>query len=271
LTIGVIGCGLIGGSIGLAARSGGHLVWGAETDGDAAKIALNRGCVDQIVALEAASGADLVFVCVPPNAIVRTLEEVYQHAPPSTVVTDCGSVKADVVRWLSQTKHSTFVPGHPMAGHEKSGPQFASGWMFRGAKWILTPAKCTSRSAIKVVESAVKELGATPIRVDAERHDREVALLSHLPHAIAAALVRIAANLESAEASAGSWKDLTRVAGVDPNLWSQILFSNREEVGKVLDELSAEMEALRQALDQESADDLLDYFIGAKRAKEQLG
>jgi len=215
--------------------------------------------------------ADLVFVCVPPNDIVQSLEEVFSYAPPTTVVTDCGSVKADVVAWLDETGHTMFVPGHPMAGHEKSGPQYASGWMFRGAKWILTPAKCTSRAAIKAVESAVKEFGATPVRVDAERHDREVALLSHLPHAIAAALVKMTSTLESTEASAGSWKDLTRVAGVDPSLWSQILFSNRVEVIKVVKELSAELETLQGALDQTTAAGVLQYFQDAKQAKERLG
>lgn len=271
MTIGVVGCGLIGGSIGLAGRSGGNVVLGSETDPEAAKIAVSRGCVDQLVSLPEVAKADLVFVCVPPNGIIRALDEIFSHAPTTTVVTDCGSVKSAVVAWLDKTGHTKFVPGHPMAGHEKSGPQYASGWMFRGAKWILTPAKCTSRAAIKAVESAVKEFGATPVRVDAERHDREVALLSHLPHAIAAALVKMTSNLESTEASAGSWKDLTRVAGVDPNLWSQILYSNRVEVIKVVKELSAELEALQNALNQASGEEMRQYFRSAKQAKERLG
>jgi prephenate dehydrogenase len=269
MKIGIVGCGLIGGSIGLACRSNGHSVLGTEVDDSAAQVATTRGCVDQIVPIEETAKAEVVFVCVPPNAIVQSSEAVLRHAGHETVVTDCGSVKAEVVAWLDRSRHTNFVPGHPMAGHEKSGPQFASGWMFRGAKWILSPAKFTSRTALKIVEAVVKDFGATPVRVDAERHDREVALLSHLPHALAAALVRLAADLESTEASAGSWKDLTRVAGVDPNLWSQILISNREEVSKALRDFSEDLQMLRQALDANFPEEVTSYLQAARGAKER--
>jgi prephenate dehydrogenase len=232
MTIGVVGVGLIGGSIGLACRGNSHRVIGFEPFEPLT--AFERGCVDELGSLEEVSQSDIVFLCVPPAHIVEVSREVCRTKPSATVVTDCGSIKGPIVEWLSSAGEGRYVPGHPMAGHEKSGAKFASAWMFRGAKWILTPCDFTEPESIKVVEKIVKEMGAVPVRVDAGRHDREVAVLSHLPHVLAAVLIRMGGKLDSTEASAGSWKDLTRVGGVDPNLWTQILMANRTEIAKVL-------------------------------------
>lgn len=269
MTVGIVGCGLIGGSIGLACRSNTHRVIGFEPDLKAAKVALERGCVNELLSLEEVAKSDITFICVPPGIVESVLDQVMAAKPKHAVATDCTSVKGAIVRWLEQNRDEMFVPGHPMAGHEKSGPQYASAWMFRGAKWIITPASFTYSGAIQRIEKLVKEMGATPVRVNAERHDRDVALLSHLPHALAAVLVRMAADLDSTEASAGSWKDLTRVGGVDPKLWSQILTGNREEVSRVLGRFGGELEALRGLLDQGDSEGLLQFFEEAKRAKER--
>ena len=268
MTIGVAGCGLIGGSIGLACRGNGHVVLGYDEDSRACEVAFERGCVDRVASLKEVAGADLVFVCVPPALIPMVSADICLAKPSATVVTDCGSVKGSVVDWLNSAGEARFVPGHPMAGHEKSGAKFASAWMFRGAKWILTPCDFTEPAAIKAVEKIVKEIGAVPVRVDAERHDREVAVLSHLPHALAAVLVRMGGRLDSTEASAGSWKDLTRVGGVDPNLWTQILLANRVEVAKVLAEFEADLGQLKSALETGDEGGVQAFFKEAQRAKE---
>lgn len=269
MTIGIVGCGLIGGSIGLACRSNGHRVVGFEPDASSAKIAQDRSCVDALGSLEEVSQADITFISVPPGIVEKVIFDVVASKPKHTVATDCTSVKGSVVKWLKQSKCEMFVPGHPMAGHEKSGPQYSSAWMFRGAKWIITPAPVTSSGAIREVEKVVKEMGGTPVRLKAEQHDRDVALLSHLPHALAAVLVRMAEELESTEASAGSWKDLTRVGGVDPKLWSQILSSNRVEVAKILGQFEASLGELRRMLEKGNEEEVLRFFEEAKRAKEK--
>lgn len=269
MTIGIVGCGLIGGSIGLACRSNSHTVLGFEPDPKSAKTALERGCVSKITSLEEVSQSEVTFICVPPGLVEQVLDQVMAAKPKHAVATDCTSVKGPIVRWLKQNRDEMFVPGHPMAGHEKSGPVYSSAWMFRGAKWIITPAAFTQSGAVKQVETLVKEMGATPVRVKAERHDRDVALLSHLPHALAAVLVRLADGLESTEASAGSWRDLTRVGGVDPNLWSQILTSNREEVAKILGEFSHSMEELKGLLESGDEAGVREFFEVAKVAKEK--
>ena len=266
MTIGVVGVGLIGGSIGLACRGNSHRVIGFEPF--ETKTSIDRGCVDELGSLEEVSKSDIVFLCVPPSQIVEVSREVCRTKLSATVVTDCGSIKGPIVEWLSSAGEGRYVPGHPMAGHEKSGAKFASAWMFRGAKWILTPCDFTESAAIKAVEKVVTEMGATPVRVDAERHDREVAVLSHLPHALAAVLVRLGGKLDSTEASAGSWKDLTRVGGVDPNLWTQILMANRAEVARVLAEFEAELGQLRAALETGDESGVQAFFKEAQRAKE---
>src|SRR5687767_12755888 len=175
MTVGIVGCGLIGGSIGLACRGNGHRVIGCEPNPESAKIAVDRSCVDEMGSLETAAQAEICFVCVPPSSVQPVLEQVSAVKPKHTTATDCTSVKGSVVDWLKRTKEPMIVPGHPMAGHEKAGPQYSSAWMFRGAKWILTPASFTYSGAVQAVEKLIKEMGATPVRVKAERHDRDVA------------------------------------------------------------------------------------------------
>ncbi|MBC8065156.1 MAG: prephenate dehydrogenase/arogenate dehydrogenase family protein [Chlorobia bacterium] len=269
MTIGIVGCGLVGGSVGLACRSNGHRVLGFEPNSKNARLAFERGCIDQQTSVAEVSQADITFICVPPGFVADVAEEVLEAKPAESVATDCTSTKGAIVSWLETKKDRMFVPGHPMAGHEKSGPQFASAWMFRGAKWIITPCSFTKLAAIQQVEKLVKEMGAIPVRLRAERHDRDVALLSHLPHALAAVLVRLASDLDSTEASAGSWKDLTRVGGVDPKLWSQILTSNREEVSKILGQFGDSLADLRGLLDEDDSEGVLKFFEEAKRAKEK--
>ena len=269
MTIGIVGCGLIGGSIGLACRANTHVVLGYEPDFTAAKIGLDRGCVNQFLPLQEVSQAEVIFVCVPPGIVTDVLDQVIAAKPKHSVVTDCTSVKGSIVSWLQGNRDEMFVPGHPMAGHEKSGPQYASGWMFRGAKWILTPAAFTYSGAIQKVEALIKEMGAKPVRIKSERHDREVAVVSHLPHALAAVLVRMAQELDSTDAAAGSWKDLTRVGGVDPHLWTQILMGNREEVSKALFAFESDLANLRNLLDQNDSEGVRQFFEVAKQAKEK--
>jgi len=269
VTIGVVGTGLIGGSIGLGLRSASHRVIGFEANADAAKTAFDRGCVDALGSLEEVSQADVVFICVPPSLIAETAAKVCSLKPPKTIVTDCGSTKSAVVTWLDQSGEDLFVPGHPMAGHEKSGPKFASAWMFRGARWILTPTAFTNKEAVKTIEKLVGELGATPVRLDSEMHDRDVALLSHLPHALAAVLVQMAEKLNSTDASGGSWRDLTRVGGVDPELWMQILTTNRAQVASALNEFRDRLGGLQKALEENNDQGVWQFFEDARAAKEK--
>ncbi len=236
MTVGIVGLGLIGGSIGLALREPGRTILGFDVDPGSAQTAKERFCIDKDVPLDEVAKADVVFVAVPPKYVVATLEVLAIKRGPTTVITDCTSVKSEVFEWARTRKEANFVIGHPMAGHEKSGAAFASAWMFRGARWILCPTKGTAASAVRAIEALVKAMGAMPVRMSPEHHDRQVAVLSHLPHALAGVLVQIREDLGDEDVSGGSWKDLTRVAGVDPNLWTQIFMANRLEIAKAIQE-----------------------------------
>ncbi len=233
-TIGVVGLGLIGGSIGLALRDPARELIGCDTSRKAQEVALGRFCVDRIAALDEVARSEVVFIAVPPGSVIDIAEAVMERKAPETVVTDCASVKTEIARWAAETRAQSFVPGHPMAGHEKSGAEFASAWLFRNARWILTPDRTTSRASVASVEKLVRGTGAIPIRLEPGAHDRHVAMLSHLPHAIAAVLVLMGGELDHLEIGAGSWRDVTRVGGVDPDLWTQILVGNRDELAKVI-------------------------------------
>ena len=246
MTIGIVGTGLIGASIGMGLKAKGHRVIGSDLSTENTDIAVRRYAIDEAVSLEEASQADVVFVAVPPAATVAVLDAVYKARGPETLVTDTASIKADVVAW--GTDKEWFVASHPMAGHEKGGPKFASNWLFRGAKWIICPGAAPA-SQMSRLESVVKELDAIPVRLSAAEHDRTAAILSHLPHVLAGLLLETGAQLESTEASGGSWKDLTRVGGVDPELWTQILLGNRTEVSSVLSGYVARLGELQSMIE----------------------
>ena len=246
-----MGVGLIGGSIGMALKACGHRVLGYDPKPEHIAKAIERHCIDEGADLGSIGKADAIFIAVPPAQVTPTLEALEPHLGPETVVSDCTSVKSQLLEWVAARPAlaERFVGGHPMAGHEKSGPAYASEWMFRGAKWILTPTKRTSAAAKERIAALVKETGAKPVRIDAAEHDRHVAVLSHLPHLVAAALVELGAQVESPEVAAGSWRDLTRVGGVDPELWSQILAGNSTQVRLALDGFIGGLMRYRDHLD----------------------
>jgi len=269
MTVGIVGLGLIGGSIGLALREPGRTIIGHDPSPDAEKTATARFCVDQTCPLEEVAKADFVFVAAPPDHVVETLERIMRHKGEETVVTDCTSVKSDVMEWAERTKEPMFVAGHPMAGHEKTGAAYASAWMFRNARWILSPIKPTSKPAVKRLEAVIKAMGAIPVRVDASAHDRQVAILSHVPHALAAALVLMGEELERTDVSGGSWRDLTRVGGVDPGLWTQILRGNRRELTRALADAERHLAELRKALEEDDAEAVRAFLERARAAKRK--
>lgn len=266
-TVGIVGLGLIGGSIGLALREPGRRIIGYDPSEKASRTARDRLCVDVLGTWEDVASADVVFVAVPPDATVEVVERTMALAGENTVVTDCASVKNEVADWAQRTKASRFVPGHPMAGHEKGGAEFASAWMFRGARWIVTPVKATATASVRTVEALAKAMGAQPVRIDAATHDRHVATVSHLPHVLAAALVLVGESLETADVAGGSWRDMTRVGGVDPELWTQIMMRNRTELSRVVREYEASLATMRDLLEADDREGLRAVLQRAQMIK----
>jgi len=233
--VAIVGTGLLGASVGLAARRAGVQVSGFDTDESVLAEAVRRGAVEHGGSL---ADAELVVVAVPVGAAPDVVREVLAAAPDATV-TDVGSTK----RAVAGIEDARFVPGHPLAGGSTGGPARAMPDLFSGATWFLTPTPASDPARVETVERFVRALGAAPVRVDAAEHDRVLALTSHLPHALANALILAAARDESALAYAGaSFREMTRVAGANPAVWSDIFLENR-------DELDAALTAFREALD----------------------
>jgi prephenate dehydrogenase len=239
----VVGTGLIGGSIALAARSRqpGMTVTGYDADPASIEAALERGAINRVSPTlhQAVEGADLIVLALPVDRIPSTCRDLGTAVPDSAVVTDVGSAKVAVVSEGEAAFGDRFVGGHPMAGSERHGIEAADRTLFESAWWILTPTPTTSSGAYSKVSRLVMQLGAIPVAVDPVVHDTLVARLSHLPQLTAAALVGVALESEDRDAllglAGGGFRDVTRIAASNPDLWVTILRSNRRAVLEALE------------------------------------
>jgi prephenate dehydrogenase len=274
MRIAVIGTGLIGASVGLAAKQRGHTVVGHDPDERALAVAVERGAVDEAAGLEdALVGAELAVVAAPVAQLVPTVEAVLAASADGCSVTDVGSTKARVATTAGSPR---FVGGHPVCGSEAHGPAHARADLFDGASWFLTPGPQTSAETHRLVHGFVASLGATPVAVDPNVHDRLVALTSHLPHALANLLVnqagaaRIDGHEPLAAAAGGSLRDMTRVAGANPRIWVDIFLENSGAVREALGEHRRRIEQLEQALGAGDAGFLARWIAEAGRNRGRM-
>ncbi|MFB3738974.1 MAG: prephenate dehydrogenase/arogenate dehydrogenase family protein [Candidatus Velamenicoccus archaeovorus] len=277
--VAVLGTGLIGTSIALAARRAGQPVRGFDADPGVLAVAAERGGLEPAQSLSACvRGADLVFVCTPVPAIAALSAQAL-GVEPGAIVTDVGSVKAHVVADLEAScapdELARFVGGHPMAGSERAGPQWAAAGILDGAVWVLAPSPSTAASAVETVEAWVTRIGARPLRLDPERHDRLVAVVSHLPQIASTGLMGLAAAEEAGEPdllllAAGGFRDLTRLAASSSRLWSDILLANREAVAEAIDLYLKRLAEVRDMVLAGSADQVEATFREAKAARLSL-
>ena len=275
-TIAVVGVGLIGGSIALAARARGiaRVILGVGRNGNRLQEARRRGVVDEaLVDLSAAARrADLLVFCTPVDRIAAAARDAAAACRPGTLLTDGGSVKAGLCRDLASGLPTgvEFVGAHPLAGSEKQGFEHADAWLFDGRTCIVTPSASNSRSAVERIAGFWKGLGASVIEMSPEAHDRALAETSHLPHLAAAAL---AATLSPAnrELTASGFRDTTRVASGDPDLWAAIFLENRDELLASVSRYDALLARFRIALEQNDAAALKDLLRDAKMRREGIG
>jgi prephenate dehydrogenase len=250
-SVALVGTGLIGASIGLAAKRAGaveHVV-GWDPDPEALRVAAERGAVDEAAA-ELTADADLVVVCAPVTQLAASVGAML--AAGRATVTDVGSTKAAVC--AAAQGSSRFIGGHPVCGSEARGPEHASADLFDGATWFLSPLPETEPERYRLLHGFVSALGAIPVAVDPEAHDRLVALTSHLPHALANLLMNQAGATrveghEPLAVAGGSLRDMTRVAGANPRIWVDIFLENAEELRDALAEHRRRVEQLEAALD----------------------
>jgi prephenate dehydrogenase len=246
----VIGTGLVGTSVALAARRAGIRCAGYDVDAGVLAEASALGSLTAAgSAAEAVAGAELVVVAVPVGAAVAAAREALAAAGPHVTVTDVASTK----RALAEIDDPRFVPGHPVAGGATGGPRRATADLFDGATWFVTPTETADAGRLELVERLVAALGARPVRIGAEAHDRVLALTSHLPHALANVLMLRVAEAASGDdgplAHAGaSLREMTRVAGANPAVWADIFLENADEIAGAAAGFRATLDELEQAL-----------------------
>jgi prephenate dehydrogenase len=275
----ILGVGLLGGSIGLALKAAGsaaHVV-GYGHRRSTLDTALKMGAIDEAATSAEASvkDSDWVILATPVGLFEHLLQQIAPALSANAIVTDVGSTKRSIVRQAESTLRGTvhFIGSHPMAGSEKRGVEFAKPDLFTGARCILTPTRQSDPAALAAVEAFWQSLGSKTVQMSPEDHDRHICDISHLPHAIAAALVAMQSE-EALPLAGQGFLDTTRIAGGDGGLWRDIFIDNRDNVADSVKRFRAKLDELLGMLASEGAqgqrDELARWLDAAAERRRQL-
>lgn len=278
----LIGVGLIGSSIARAARAQGLVrsIVATARSGATRKRVAELGLADQVVETNAAAveGADLVIICVPVGVCGEVAKEIGPHLAPGAIVSDVGSVKGSVLRdmapHLPQNIH--FIPAHPVAGTEYSGPDAGFAELFVNRWCILTPPSGADRTAVDKLRTFWSALGANVETMDADHHDLVLAITSHLPHLIAYTIVGTADELQAVtrsevlKFSAGGFRDFTRIAASDPTMWRDVFLANKDAVLEMLGRFNEDVSALTKAIRKGDGDALFEHFTRTRAIRKGI-
>jgi cyclohexadieny/prephenate dehydrogenase len=280
--VALIGLGLIAGSMGHAMKKAGlarEIVGHAQSAATRAT-ALELGFVDRVcdTPAEAVLGADLVVLCTPVGVMGQIAEQIGPHLAPGATVTDVGSVKGAVVQavgpHLPEGVH--FIPGHPMAGTEHSGPRAGFASLFSNRWWLLTPLDGTDPAAVARLRALCEGMGANVDEMDVARHDLVVAVVSHAPHLIAYTMVGVADHMrrvsqsEVVKYSAAGFRDFTRIAASDPVMWRDVFLTNKDAVLDILGRFTEELFVLQRAIRMGDGAHLHDYFTRTRAIRRGI-
>ncbi|MEW6558131.1 MAG: prephenate dehydrogenase/arogenate dehydrogenase family protein [Elusimicrobiota bacterium] len=274
MIIAIIGVGLIGGSIGLAIKDSKlkiQNVTGIGRNIERLKIAKKLGAVDKITTnfREGVKDADIIFVCLPVSLIADTVKKIIPFCKKGAIITDVGSVKTPIVKKVENflfpipsSLSPVFIGGHPIAGSEKTSVKYASKELFKNAVVILTPTTKTKKNALDIIKNLWKKMGAKVKIMSAEKHDKILSSTSHLPHIVAFSLVN---SVDNFELVGNGFRDTTRIASSDPEMWADIIFHNRTNVRRTIRKFINELKKIEKA---KSKKELLNYFRKAKIKRE---
>jgi prephenate dehydrogenase len=275
----VIGVGLIGGSLALSLKSKGAVneVIGYSRSENARQEALALGVIDKAAdsIAEAVAEADVVFVAVPMGAMAAVFADMSQHIRSEAIITDGGSAKAQVVlaaREALGDNFKQFVPGHPIAGTEKSGPSAAFATLYEDHRVVLTPVSDTDPAATAKIKAMWQLTGAEVFEMNVEHHDTVLAATSHLPHVLAFNLVGMLAQRDDCDEvlryAAGGFRDFSRIASSDAVMWRDICLGNKQAILDLLDEYHQGINKIEQAIKEEDGEYLIEVFARAKKARD---
>ncbi|HZS82825.1 MAG TPA: prephenate/arogenate dehydrogenase family protein [Stellaceae bacterium] len=280
--VAIIGIGLIGSSLARVLRRdglAGEIIACARREATRRK-ALELGIADRatVDAGEAVAGADLVVIATPLSAYAEIGARIAPHLAAGAIVTDVGSVKEAVIRDLRPLlpAHVHFIPGHPVAGTEHSGPEAGFAELFRDRWCILTPLPDADAAALARLTRLWEQAGMRVVTMDPDHHDKVLAMTSHLPHLIAYTIVGTATDLEESlkseviKFSAGGFRDFTRIAASDPVMWRDVFLNNREAVLEMLQRFSEDLSALQRAIRWGEGDKLQDLFTRTRAIRRSI-
>ncbi|MFA5779313.1 MAG: prephenate dehydrogenase [Elusimicrobiota bacterium] len=274
MIVSIIGVGLIGGSIGLALKNSKlkvKKVIGIGRNLKRLKLAKKIGAVDEVTIdiKEGVKNADIVFVCLPVGLIAQTIKNIFPYCKKGAIITDVGSVKRPIVNGIEKFLNTchlqlniNFIGGHPIAGSEKTSVKYASKDLFKNAVVVLTPTNKTDKKSLDIVKKLWEKMKAKVKIMPPASHDKILSMTSHLSHAVAFALVNSADNFEFA---GNGFKDTTRIASSDPEMWADIIFNNRTNVRTAIRKFKKELSKIENAKTKE---ELAKIFRKAKEKRD---
>ncbi len=277
----IIGVGLIGGSLALALKQAGevkHVVGCGRNEKNLIK-GVELGVIDsyQVSIADAVKGADIVVLAIPLGSMQTVFEKIAGVISSQTVITDVGSAKASVVQVATEClgeRIRQYVPGHPIAGTEKSGVEAGFASLYQNRKVILTPLDSTDKDAIETIDKMWRHCGASIEYLSVQHHDKVLAATSHLPHMLAFALVTFLSGLNDHDEifryAAGGFRDFTRIASGDPVMWRDVCLSNGDALLSLIDAYKDELDLVSDAIKNQDADRLLELFSKAKSERDSL-
>lgn len=277
-TIAIAGLGLIGGSFALAVREAraAQTLIGLDLSPEHRAQAVELGLVDRVLESFSAlpSETDLLLLAVPVASFPQVLQELAPHLSSDTILTDAGSVKGPLVEWMRRPDYAgiRFVPGHPIAGGERFGPQAAKSGLFRDKRFILTPTTETDPEALQKVRSLWESFGAEVQEMEAQTHDEIFAAVSHLPHLLAYASIQAIVSSDHPEAlshSGAGLKDFSRIASSSPDMWSDIFLENQAPLLQRVSVFRETLDALEAAIRAGDRDTLRKLLLEAKEARDR--
>ncbi len=277
----VIGVGLIGGSLALALKKAGFVgeVIGCGRGKPNLEAALKLGIIDRYERdpQKAVEGADIVFLATPVCTLASMVAEIAPALKPGAILTDGGSVKGEVLREINPAvpEGVHFVAGHPIAGTENSGAEAAFATLYQGKRCILTPDSQTDVRALEAVTAMWQAAGSEVVCMPAEKHDRVLAAISHLPHMVAYSLVNAVGSYDHYEEnileySAGGFRDFTRIASSDPTMWRDIALTNQSALLEMMEQFETFFAELKEDVRQGNVDRLFEFFVRSKQLRDDI-
>jgi prephenate dehydrogenase len=276
--VGIIGLGLIGGSIARALkRSGSNYVikaWDKDSE------SVNNAVSDKIIDVKVSdlsigfSDCETVFLCIPVYAMKSVLSELTMGLSPNCILTDVGSTKGDVMSLVHQIGlKQPFIGGHPLAGSENSGYSASNANLFENAYYCITPAENTNSDAVECLKLLIQKMGAIPLELTPEEHDRATAAISHVPHVVAALLVNLITKLDGPQnvmktIAAGGFKDITRIASSSPDLWTGICISNKDIILETLNSMGNVLKDFETDLRTDKKEGIKAFFSSAREVRK---